>query len=94
MSDIAPLNNASAASYSFTGRPERAASATPEATRGSDQVDFSESARALSRLADTPASPEFRQELVDKVRAEIEAGTYETPEKLDQAIDKLAEDLA
>ncbi|MCX5658344.1 MAG: flagellar biosynthesis anti-sigma factor FlgM [Planctomycetota bacterium] len=34
-----------------------------------------------------------RQELVERVRREIAAGTYETAEKMDVAVGKLAEDL-
>jgi hypothetical protein len=34
--------------------------------------------------------PEVRQELVARVRQEIRAGTYDTPEKLEAAVDRLA----
>ncbi len=37
--------------------------------------------------------PDVRQELVARVKAEIEAGTYETPEKLEIAARRLLEDL-
>ena len=47
-------------------------------------------ARYLNLLA---SMPDVRQELVDRVRAEIETGNYETPEKIEAAIDELAEDL-
>lgn len=37
--------------------------------------------------------PEVRAELVDRVRAEIAAGTYETPEKLQRAVERMLEEL-
>ncbi|MCC7387740.1 MAG: hypothetical protein IT431_03130 [Phycisphaerales bacterium] len=44
----------------------------------------------MSRLtSDEPV----RQDLIDRVRSEIEAGTYETPEKLDGAAEGLLRDL-
>ena len=39
------------------------------------------------------ALPAIRQEVVDRVKAEIEAGTYETPEKLDRLAERLLEEL-
>ena len=35
----------------------------------------------------------YRSELVDRIRQEIAQGTYETEDRLDQAIENLAEDL-
>ncbi len=35
----------------------------------------------------------IRKDLVDRVRAEIAAGTYDTPEKWDAALDRLLERL-
>ncbi len=37
--------------------------------------------------------PPIRQELVDSVRAQLDAGTYETVEKIDAAVEQLAADL-
>jgi hypothetical protein len=40
-------------------------------------------------------SPPFvRSELVERVRREIEAGTYDTPEKWEAALDRLLEHLS
>ncbi len=50
--------------------------------------DLAEWSRKAGRM------PEVRRDLVDRVRAEIDAGQYETPEKLDAAVDRLLEDLA
>jgi len=37
--------------------------------------------------------PPTRPELVERVRAEIAAGSYETPQRLEVALDGLLEDL-
>ncbi len=65
----------------------------PERARrsGEDRVEVSDMARYLSKLRETPG---VRQELVDRVRAEIENGAYESPEKIEKVIDELVEDLA
>jgi hypothetical protein len=40
------------------------------------------------------SDPDVRQDLVTRVRQEIQAGTYDTPEKLEAALDRLADRLA
>lgn len=59
--------------------------------RGSDTVELSDRARELARPPQ--ADPGFRADLVQRIRTEIENGTYETPEKLDIAAERLARDL-
>jgi hypothetical protein len=39
-----------------------------------------------------PASP-LRTRLIARIRQEIQQGTYETPEKLDRALERLFDDL-
>ena len=58
--------------------------------RGDDRVEVSDVARLLNRLT----SDEVRDDLVARVRGEIERGEYETPEKLDAALDAAVDDLA
>ena len=55
-----------------------------------DSVEISEMAKFLEKLS---RLPDIRQDKVDAVRAELQRGTYETPEKLEQAINALIEDL-
>ena len=69
---------------------------TASALRGSssaDHVQISEQARQMSLIDELKTKldglPEIRQDLVNDARAEIQAGTYETPEKLDIAVDRL-----
>jgi len=51
--------------------------------------------RGLARLTEARSvnpqlnAPDVRQELVARVRREIQAGTYDTPEKLEAALDRL-----
>jgi hypothetical protein len=53
-------------------------------------VEVSSLARSLSRLnQDEPV----RQDLIDRVRTEIEAGRYETPDKVAAAVERLRREL-
>jgi negative regulator of flagellin synthesis FlgM len=73
----------------FANQPSRLTE-TGAATPGSDRVEISELAAFLSRLAELP---EDRARKVVEVRQQIANGTYETSEKLDQAVERLAKDL-
>lgn len=54
--------------------------------RGVDQVELSETAIRAGGVGDTGV----RMDLIERIRREIEAGVYETPEKLDIAADRIA----
>jgi len=56
----------------------------------SDQLDISDTARALSAARDVP---DIRQDRVTEIRAQIAAGTYETAEKLDSALEQLLDEI-
>jgi hypothetical protein len=58
--------------------------------RPSDRVDFSDRARFLSKLA---SLPDIRTELVGNIREQIAADTYDTEERLDEALAGLLDDL-
>lgn len=58
--------------------------------RGEDRVELSGSELYLSKLRELP---EIRQDLVDRIKAQIEEGTYDTPDKIDGAIDAFLEEL-
>lgn len=58
--------------------------------RGEDRLEISDFAVDRSRTTETAP---LRRDLVDRVRSEIAAGTYETPEKIDLTIDALANNL-
>ncbi|HMO86487.1 MAG TPA: flagellar biosynthesis anti-sigma factor FlgM [Lacipirellulaceae bacterium] len=59
--------------------------------RGADQVDISAAADAAAQAAD---GGDFRSDLVARVRQQIADGTYETPIKLDVAIDRFLDEQA
>lgn len=59
-------------------------------TRAADRVDIGDvKAAMMSKLQ----ANDIRADKVQDIRAQIEAGTYETDEKLNGAIDKLIDDL-
>ena len=94
MSDIPPIVKPNMSGVDPHRRPpvRQVGASTP--TRPSDKVEFSTQAQLkaqmLERLADMPP---VRQDLVDRVKAEIEAGNYDTPDKIDAAFSGMAEDL-
>jgi len=65
-------------------------SAAAEKMEVTDRVEISELATWLGRYTDLPV---IRTELVSKIKEQVQAGTYETPAKLDQALDNLLDDL-
>jgi anti-sigma28 factor (negative regulator of flagellin synthesis) len=76
----------------ISARPSQPAQVEPKTPgRSADSVELSERARAIAALLNTDAvnasrgADEIRQDLVDRVRSEIENGTYESPEKLSAA---------
>lgn len=69
----------------------RTSSSRPaQSTSGAaDQLDISAAGEAAAQAAEN----DIRSDLVTRVRNEIAAGTYETPEKLDAALDGLLNEL-
>ncbi len=61
-----------------------------QSTEVTDTVEFSELGMWLGRFSELT---QVRTDLVNKIRNQIKAGTYETPAKWDQAINNLIEDL-
>jgi len=55
-----------------------------------DRVELSEHARLLDRLR---SMPEYRADKVAEARTAIETGAYESPARLQAAIDRLLRDL-
>lgn len=67
------------------------ASPTPEPPgQPRDEVEISEMGKLLDDLSRTS---DIRQERVAEVRRAIEAGEYETPEKLQVAVERLLKDI-
>lgn len=99
MSDISSINNTSSLRMRRVSvDPAYAKDAGADDVRGrggartesTDRVELSGVAKYLSQLNTEPAE---RTDLINSVRAEIEAGTYLTDEKLSAAADQLLDDI-
>ncbi|MEO1716300.1 MAG: flagellar biosynthesis anti-sigma factor FlgM [Planctomycetota bacterium] len=96
MADISSVNNSGNGPYRI-GDAERAARSqadpgrveSPRREREEDSVSFSEAARSASKID----SPEVRDELVARVRAALEGGTYVSDEKLDAAVETMIDEI-
>ncbi len=64
--------------------------AAAEAASPGDVVEISAAARLAAQI---DSIPDVRAELVERVRAEIAAGTYETPDRIERTITKLMDEL-
>jgi len=66
-------------------------SAPPAQASGvSDVVEISTAAALAAKVHEIP---DVRADLVARVKQEIKAGTYETPEKIEAAVERLLDDL-
>jgi negative regulator of flagellin synthesis FlgM len=72
-------------------RPAAPAPAAGPAASTPDQVDISPLAELVAQARDLP---EIRADRVAAIRAQIAAGTYETADKLQIAVDRLLDELA
>lgn len=74
--------------------PHRVQNAQParpsQQVAGADQLDISPKAELLSRIREIPG---IRADRVAEIRAQIDAGTYETAEKLSTALDRLFDEI-
>ena len=61
-----------------------------DSVQSMDQIDISPEAEMVSRIGELP---DIRTDLVAEVRAQIEAGVYETDEKLDVAVGRLIDEI-
>lgn len=80
--------------HRITG-PNRIQGTAPQApaehVHAADQLDISPEAEMVGRVHDLP---EIRADRVADIRRQIEAGTYETGEKLDIALGRLLDEIA
>lgn len=92
MTNLTPIEAGSAGRLASTQpTPEREdVRATARPRRGDDRVEVSDAARFLAKMN---AMPEVRTDLINEVRSQIADGTYDTPEKMDLAIDSMIEEL-
>jgi len=78
--------------------PQSVEPITSVAHEGADAVlpptgDVIEISAAARLAAQVHSIPEVRVDLVERVKAEIEAGTYETQERIDITVQRLMQDL-
>jgi negative regulator of flagellin synthesis FlgM len=64
--------------------------ATPSSGPIQDEVQISDAGRLLDQVHDLPA---IRQDRVSQIRQQIAEGTYETPEKLQIALERLLDEI-
>jgi hypothetical protein len=69
----------------------RSATGTTHVNLPVDDVEVSDLGSVLARLAETPG---VRVGKIARIRAEIAAGAYESPEKIDATVDRLLGELA
>jgi anti-sigma28 factor (negative regulator of flagellin synthesis) len=71
--------------------PVQESSASARYAALQDDIQFSDEALRLSNLSNTDSSSSsgIRFDLVNRVKAEIASGTYDTPDKMDIAVDRL-----
>ncbi len=92
---VSATQNTSGAQRSQAQKPVEA-SEPNRMSQPADELDLSSSA-GVNRLADTGAiagGGEIRIDRVADIRRQIADGVYETPEKLDAALDKLLDQYA
>ena len=70
--------------------PANAVSPNASPSPPADVVEISSIARLAAKIQELP---DVRPELIERVKTEIASGTYETPDRLEIAIDRLMEDL-
>jgi negative regulator of flagellin synthesis FlgM len=66
------------------------ATAARPSSATADTLEISSEAAAASRLSEIP---DIRHDRVAAIKAQIEAGTYETPERLDAALEALLDEI-
>lgn len=91
MNELSPIGRTPPAlGRAAASRGAGAAGRAPAAGAGNDSVELSVTAKLLSKMSSVP---DTRSDLVSRVRAEIAAGTYETPEKIEATVDALLDEL-
>lgn len=64
-----------------------------QVSRGEDKVELSTEAQVLAPwLEKLKQIPAVRQDLIDQIRTQIASGSYDTPEKLNAALDGMIDE--
>lgn len=75
-------------------QPQPPAETSPKPTNQVDQLDLSSGINRLDATSQVAGSGEIRVDRVAEIRRQIADGSYETPEKLDAALDRILDQLA
>ena len=80
------------------GSPHNKQISKPETTNPSepisDELRISSAAQDASRLVEQVSRiPDIREDRVNEIRAQIEAGTYETDDKIQLAVERLLDEI-
>jgi len=79
--------------YRSNGSANSANSGAPRVDREADSVELSPNAQRLALLDRVLNGPPVREDLINQVRQEIATGRYDTPDKVNHAIDQLWNDF-
>jgi len=91
MTNINGVHNAASIQQAAAVNPAAPTQAAAPAAQASDVVEISTIAQLAAKIQELPP---IRTELVERVKAEIAAGTYDTPERMDIALNRLMDELA
>ena len=87
--NISPLGHSSPITRLHGSKAIGITQSSQDADRtGQDTVQISDVARYLGEIKKLP---DIRQDKVDAVKAQIKAGTYETPDKIEHVVNTLLE---
>jgi negative regulator of flagellin synthesis FlgM len=67
-----------------------ASQASSQSAAIQDELQISEAGRLVDQARELP---DVRQDLVNRIRSQIAAGTYETPDKMSVALDRLLDEI-
>ena len=92
MTNLSPIESGAVGRVTPNDKPNPRTDGRPvnQTRRGDDRVEVSQAARFLAKMN---AMPAIRTDLVDRVRAEIDNGTYDTAERFDLAVDSMIDEL-
>jgi negative regulator of flagellin synthesis FlgM len=90
MSNVSGINSTQSPRPIQPASTPKTAGPIASTSQTSDTVEISQQARVAAKLA---SLPEVRSDLVSRVKGEIQAGTYDTQDKLNTAIDRMLNEM-
>ena len=90
MTNINGVHSVASIQQAAAVSPAAPAQAAAPAAQAADVVEISTIAQLAAQIQELPP---VRTELIERVKAELAAGTYETPEKIEIALNRLMDEL-